>query len=133
MAYEADMPRAARRHLLAADDLLKTSRQDVAGYLYGIAAECAVKAMMQSAGISSTSTEDSKKNPYYVHFPELRAMLRDKISGRSGAVLNRFIQDDAFMNNWSIKMRYSHGREIHANWVARWSEQARQVVESIGT
>ncbi len=45
MAFTPHMPTAARRHLEAAEILFgHGSRLDVSGYLYGIAAECAVKA-----------------------------------------------------------------------------------------
>ncbi len=47
MAFTPHMPTAARRHLEAAEILFgNTTRMDVSGYLYGIAAECAVKALM---------------------------------------------------------------------------------------
>ncbi len=41
--YPRDFPASARRHLVAADRLIGTDRTDVAGYLYGWAAECALK------------------------------------------------------------------------------------------
>jgi hypothetical protein len=45
MAFTNKLPKAAYRHLEAADMLCADPgrRKDVAGYLYGIAAECAIK------------------------------------------------------------------------------------------
>lgn len=127
------MPAAARRHLLAAEELNAGRRHDVAGYLYGIAAECAVKAMMLEAGMRPISEHSSAGDPFFAHFPDLRTMLRDHLRGRRSSPLAVYIQNDAFMNNWSTRMRYSHGREVKIRWVAEWAQQAKQAVAAIGT
>src|ERR1700722_3580598 len=133
VTFAIDMPRAARRHLEAADQLSRTRRRDVAGYLYGLAAECAVKAMMRDAGIRMPTDLARRENPLYAHFPELQTLLRDALRGRRGTPLLSFIQSDAFMNNWDTRMRYSHGRDINDQWISTWANQARQVVAAIGT
>ncbi len=132
MAYAIDTTKSAQRHLSAADVLYdNNTRRDVSGYLYGVAAECAVKALMGELGFRSTPGRQD--NPYYAHFPELRSMLRNSLTGRRSAVLLRFISDDKFMSQWSTDMRYSHGRDIKAKWIEAWRDQARQIVASIGT
>jgi hypothetical protein len=133
MAFTWDMPASARRHLEAANVLSEHRKNDVAGYLFGVAAECAIKAMMQDARIPVLPKEKRRDDPYFAHFPELRTMLRDMQLGRSATPLMKYIADDSFMNNWSTDMRYSHGREILDRWVSTWAEQARQAVASIGT
>jgi hypothetical protein len=133
MAYTIDLPAAARRHLLAADQLSAGPRQDVAGYLYGIAAECALKVMMKDAGLRSTDSTLRRPDPFFAHFPELRTMLRDSPQLRRSSPLQRYVQNDAFMNQWSTSMRYSHGRDIDKRWVEAWAVQARQAVADIGT
>ena len=75
MAYEHDMPAAAHRHLDAGTKLEKNGRRDVAGYLFGLAAECAVKAM--AARIPAARCDEI----FYAHFPELRTLVRDKAQG----------------------------------------------------
>ena len=75
MTFEIDMGMASRRHLEAADELAKGVRRDVAGYLYGIAAECAFKAMMREAGLRPLAKEKQRNDPFFAHFPELRTML----------------------------------------------------------
>jgi hypothetical protein len=132
MAYSVDMPAAARRHLMAAELLMAPKgRKDVAGYLFGIAAECAIKAMMSEAGLHRAS--DNREDPFYEHFPNLRTLLRDTLQGRMGTPLINFINRDAFMNNWSTSMRYSNGKDIDVRWIDDWAKQARQAVASIGT
>jgi hypothetical protein len=132
MTFAMDLPAAARRHFLAAEELDGGTRRDVAGYLYGIAAECAIKAMMIEAGLRP-SGQPRREDPFFLHFPELRTMIRDRLKGRKGTPLIAYIEDDAFMNQWSTRMRYSHGRDIRPQWVSAWAEQARQAVASIGT
>lgn len=124
-SYPHDLPRAAHRTLEAAEMLAHTARVDVAGYLYGLAAEFAVKHM--STQIPSARGDDV----FYAHFPELRTLLRDRLQGRRGAMLLRYIEGSAFMNNWHVRMRYSSGREIKAEWVEQWGQQARDVVNAM--
>jgi hypothetical protein len=133
VAYACDMRLAAYRHFEAAEKLAEGKRRDVAGYLYGIAAECGIKAMMLDINIRPLPNERRKEDPFFAHFPDLRTMLRSRLEGRLAAPLLPFISSDAFMNNWSTDMRYSHGRDIADAWVAAWSQQARQVISSMGT
>ncbi|KAB2907941.1 MAG: hypothetical protein F9K30_23660 [Dechloromonas sp.] len=132
MAFGTDLPASARRHLEAANHLL-TQHPDVAGYLFGITTEYAIKAMMLDAGLRPKTSEQKREDPFFAHFPGLRTMLRDTQLGRQGKPLMDYIENDAFMQNWSTDMRYSHGREIRSNWIEAWAEQARQAVASIGT
>jgi hypothetical protein len=131
MVFSPDMHAAARRHLDAAETINTGHRRDVAGYLYGIAAECALKAMMLDAGIRPTG--DRANDPFFLHFPHLRTALRDSVGGRRAATFAHFISDDSFFSQWAIDMRYCKGDEILAKWVDSWSCQARQAVASIGT
>jgi hypothetical protein len=132
MAFTIDLPASARRHLEAAN-MLFDHKRDVAGYLFGIAAECAIKAMMLDAGIRHKAPELRREDPFYAHFPELRTLLREMQLGRRAKPLMDYIEDDSFMSQWSTDMRYSPGRDIRDTWVAAWAEHARQAVASIGT
>jgi hypothetical protein len=134
MAYKPNLPASARRHLEAADALYEAERRrDVAGYLYGIAAECALKAMMEEAGLRPLGNDRRKEDPFYAHFPELKTQLRDSHLGRAAATLTRFIGNPRFMSQWDTDMRYCKGDEIKPEWVERWRNQARDVVSAIGT
>jgi hypothetical protein len=133
MGYLPDLHSAAFRHLEAANELAKTRRRDVAGYLYGLAAECGVKAMMQEASLRPLPLQERRNDPFYAHFPELRSMLRDSLSGRRYATLLQFVSNDAFMSQWSTSMRYSNGKQILDAWIDAWASQARQVISSMGT
>jgi hypothetical protein len=130
MAFTHKMPEAAYRHLQAADLLEPGHRRDVAGYLYGIAAECAVKQMTKAISLPA---EHDKNAIFYAHFPELRTLLRDALKGRNVKPLSVFIFNDAFMNNWEIAMRYADSRQIRPEWVSAWQQQARAAVNAMGT
>lgn len=132
--YPPDLPASARRHLEAAEDLYHPNkRRDVAGYLYGIAAECALKAIMREAGLQPLSEEQRREDPFYAHFPHLKTLLRDTLEGRLSQPLKRYSEDAVFMTQWDTAMRYSKGSAIAPKWVDRWREHAQQIVDAIGT
>ncbi len=70
---------------------------------------------------------------FYAHFPKLRTLLRDSIQGRNAKVLSGFVNDDSFMNNWNVSMRYSDGKEISSSWVDAWANQAGRAVAAMET
>lgn len=127
MAFTSNLSQAASRNLEAAEMLAKGVRRDVAGYLYGIAAECAVKAMAEDIPLLR------RNEIFYAHFPELRTLLRDALSGRTAKPLSTLIEDDSFLNNWHVKMRYADARQILDTWVNAWAQQARRAVNAMGT
>lgn len=134
MAYSIDLPAAARRHLQAAEVLCHDkARPDVAGYLFGIAAECAIKVMMRDAGLRPLRADQRRDDPYYAHFPELRTMLRDSATGRGAKPLGDFIASDSFMNNWSTQMRYAPASDIESHWIKAWAADAKRAVDAMGT
>ncbi|MFH0133256.1 hypothetical protein ACGLHS_23805 [Variovorax sp. VaC1] len=131
MAFTPDMPASARRHLEAGDKLNDGDRRDVAGYLYGISAECALKAMMLEAGMRPKG--ERRNDPFYLHFPQLRTVLLDSLQGRRAGPLSNFVADHGFFSNWAVEMRYAKGAKVLKKWVDTWALQATQVVGSIGT
>lgn len=126
-----NMPVSARRNLTAGDALPETGYH-VAGYLYGIAAECAVKAMMEELGIRPMAA-DRRLDPYYLHFPVLLSASRDAASGRRSGTLSRVLSQPNFMNGWSIDIRYADTGFVTPADVERWRGHAKQAVASIGT
>ncbi|MCT8267819.1 hypothetical protein NYQ83_11100 [Afifella sp. JA880] len=119
--FTSHLTKAAHRNWAAAERLKNAEAPDrtTAGYLYGIAAECAIKALYR--GISWTT--DSKDGPVYAHFPEIKAKLRDSISGRGATQLVQFT-DQHYMEGWAIKIRYSDGARPDAATLERWRADA---------
>lgn len=132
MTFTPNLRAAARRHLEAGNKLNGAERRDVAGYLFGIAAECAVKAMLIDAGFRPAAQPRATNDPFYMHFPELKTWMTDNISSRIGSPMKTFVQA-SFMNNWSTRMRYTDGKDIDHRWIDSWADQAKQAVASIGT
>jgi hypothetical protein len=122
--YQQDMRKAAIRHLEAGETLRPTGRYDVAGYLFGIAAECAIKYIMLGSGMRPLTDSQRRDDPFYAHFEQLKTMLRDKSSGRRATQLRQFAERSSFMQRWDVSMRYSHGQEIKPQWVDGWQKDA---------
>ena len=130
MAFIPKMPEAARRNLQAAEQLDAGHRRDVAGYLYGIAAECAVKEMIKLVNVPLEYDKDAL---FYAHFPKLRTLLRDAFERRRGKPVWTIIMNDRFMHNWDVAMRYADARQIPDEWVDDWKQQAKDIVGAMGT
>ncbi len=129
--YPPDMQAAARRHFEAGETLFPTKRWDIAGYMYGIAAEAAIKYLMLQSGMRPL--EDSRDDPFYAHFEGLKTLLRDQVSGRHAAELRRFCEDPRFMQYWDIGMRYSDGKSTRQEWVERWRGNAELAIQIMST
>lgn len=119
--FTPDMTKAANRNWAAAERLRNSQAPDrtTAGYLYGIAAECAIKSYYR--GIPWTT--DSQEGPVYAHFPKLKTKLRDAISGRGAAPLVRFT-DQHYMEGWAIDIRYSNSTLPDDATLDKWRRDA---------
>lgn len=122
------MASSARRHLEAGEQLKATARKDVAGYLFGIAAECALKQMMLNSGMRPKERAHRRQDPFFAHFEELKAMVRDHAHGRLHTELRRYAENGRFLQHWDVTMRYSDGRDIRPAWIDRWHEDARDIM-----
>lgn len=119
--FTPNMTKAAHRNWDAAERSKNAVAPDrtTAGYLYGIAAECAVKALFRDI----PWTTDSRDGPVYAHFPQLKSKLRDAISGRGAAQLARFT-DQHFLEGWAIDIRYSDGNLPSDATLEKWRSDA---------
>lgn len=78
MPYTQNLRNAADRHFTAAKVLHQHSSggsqpgcKTVAGYLFGIAGELAIKELMRDSGMRPLPAEDRRDDPFYAHFPAL--------------------------------------------------------------
>lgn len=135
MAYSTNLGQSARRHYRAAERLdgqdAKAHEHDrpVAGYLFGVAGECALKQLMRESGIRPKGIR--REDPFYAHFPALKTMLRDRICGRHSEMLRRFVEDNALMNEWDTDMRYAPGSDVTARRVDRWRQDAKRLIDAM--
>ena len=139
MGFSTDMSQAASRQLAAADKLDGDQKRPVAAYLYGLAAECAVKAMLKSLRVKEPS-DGGNHGPYYAHFPKLRSDLEavvQGLQGRGARVLEPFTKN-SFLRDWDIVVRYARSDELvgsHQGRAARydkWKKDAKHAVAAMG-
>jgi hypothetical protein len=128
MAYSQSYKASAHRHGQAADLLDIGPRRDVAGYVYGVAAECAVKQLMRASGMKPLSETDPRVDPFYVHFPRLKTLLAEQVHGRRQGDLEKLARDGSFMSEWDTEMRYAPQADITDKQVDRWKASAKRVL-----
>ena len=135
MAYGQDLTSSARRHLRAAEELYLVSSAGgqpgccaVAGYLYGLSGELAVKEIMRDSGMRPKDARERRSDPFFAHFEELKTMLSDTISGRRAADLRAIAEDGRLFQNWNTNMRYAPTTQIGTASVNSWQASARQLV-----
>lgn len=116
--HPADLPDAARRHQHCAD-MLHDAEPAEAGYLYGLAAECAVK---QVATMVPCLRRD---DILYAHFPDLRRLVLDHAAGREAQRLLRLISDPSgYLGGWHVSMRYANRRAVNVDLTEAWRRHA---------
>lgn len=137
MAFGRDLPNSARRHLRAANELFDANAagaqpgcRAVAGYLYGLSGELAVKAIMRDSGMTPKAPSARRDDPYYAHFPELKSRLRDNAQGRRSGDL-RVIAESNDFQDWNTDMRYAPTSDIVDKWVDTWRASAQKLVEKM--
>ena len=135
MAYRQDLSNSAKRHLRAADELCGLTSggsqpgcQAVAGYLFGLSGELAVKAMMRDSGMMPLTADRRRDDPFYAHFPELKSRLLDTLAGRRSGELRKIAEAAALFNNWDTDMRYAPTADIASAWVESWKTSAHDLV-----
>ena len=139
MAYSRDMRKAAHRHLRAAQILHgqigagdQPGCKAVAGYLFGLAGELAVKELMRDSGMHTLPQAERRDDPFFAHFPELKTML-STAKGRRSEELRKLSEDSSLFQDWDIAMRYAPTKEIKANCVDRWKISAELLIERMET
>jgi len=137
MAYAQDLWAAAHRHFTAAQVLYEhavpAARPGclaVAGYLYGIAGELAVKQMMRDSGIKPLPQAERHDDPLFAHFPVLKTLLTTAKGRRSGE-LRKLSEDPRLFQNWDITMRYAPTKEINEIWVKAWKASAEELIRKM--
>jgi hypothetical protein len=140
VAYRQDLLVAARRHFRAANELHDTASagaqpgcKAVAGYLFGLSGELAVKAMMRDSGMAPLPNENRRDDPYYAHFPELKERLKDVAAGRRAGELREIAESPALFRNWDTQMRYAPTADIRADWISAWKTSATNLILRMDT
>lgn len=138
MPYGQDLAGSARRHLVAASLLHGDDRpgcspgcKAVAGYLFGLAGELALKQMMKDSGMQRLHTSLKRDDPFYAHFPDLKVLLRNNARGRRQGELIRYASDPKLFQHWDTGMRYAPTGHIDERWTGAWKSQAEKLVHDM--
>lgn len=139
MRYTYDLQNAARRHLQAAEYLHSAAGpgsqpgcKAVSGYLFGLAGELAVKQIMRESGIQPLPPAQRRDDPFYAHFPELKRLLQERLSGRRAGVLLNVANSDNCFREWNTSMRYAPTKDVRESFVDVWREDAKKLVDQMG-
>jgi hypothetical protein len=134
MAFTQNVKIAARRHFRAAQILYEQAGPGdqpgcvaVAGYLFGIAGELAVKEMMRNSGMRPLAEADRRDDPFFAHFPLLKRMLATA-PGRRAGELRQLSEDPRLFQNWDVAMRYAPTTDVNRTWVQAWKDSAEKLI-----
>ena len=124
------MRKSAQQHHAAALVLHERRQKAVAAYLFGLAAECAVKAIMLSCRIADAGNRESA---YWAHFPQLRTQLHTVAHGRRNFSALRFATKSDFLTDWDITIRYTESAKVLelSNRYERWYENAKTAIDAM--
>ena len=135
MAYRRDLSSAARRYLKSAQILYATTEagtqpgnRAVAGYIFGLAGELALKEMMRVSGMVELPENERRSDPFYAHFPGLKILILERVHGRRAGELRKFAENNNLFANWHTNMRYAPTNDIEASWVNAWKQSAESLV-----
>ena len=104
---KTDFHNAFYRHATDADLLLDQKRWANADHHYGLAAECALKAILLQQGISSKDG-DMTEHKYKQHINTLWDNYQSFMQTKNAYVL----QEKNPFQNWLINQRYAHENDI---------------------
>ena len=127
MAYPADFRAAHRRHWQDAELLFEHQRWANADQLYGLSAECGLKAVMRTFGMPvgrhGVPTQREHRQHVRALWPEFVALA----NGRGvGKYLQMLPKGEPFAG-WSTGDRYAHGRHFSRTCVGQHRSAARAV------
>ena len=125
MTLPADFADAHRRHWEDAELLFEHHRWGNADQLYGLSAECGLKALMVKLGMAVHPDDKPMEAKYRRHLPSLWSVFRTFMAGRGGEwYLARLPSGEPF-RGWSIHDRYASSRHFSQPVAAAHQSAAR--------
>ena len=113
---------AAQRHIDDAHHLLALSRLPNADHLFGVSAECALKAIMLSLGMPMTGGRPQNKN--HGHINVLWDEFISFANGRGGAKYATSLGTAHTFCSWDVSQRYENTSTISVTDVMNHKESA---------
>jgi len=128
---EIKFQEAARRHFQDAEMLKEAKRMPNADHLYGLAAECALKAVMVALGVPTRTDGDIDDRTHRVHVNTLWEQFKVFADGREGARYVSPIPSDNPFADWDVSQRYAGDDHVSAKAVIEHSKGARAVMVAL--
>ena len=119
--HGADFADAHRRHWEDAELLFDRGRWPNADQLYGLSAECGLKAVVRHLVMPAEMSE------YLKHLPKLWSMFKDCAKDRGGGRYLQLLPGGEPFEDWSIHDRYAHRRHFDQGRVGPHREAAREI------
>lgn len=129
MAHPADFANAHLRHWRDAEFLFRAERWANSDQLYGLSAECGLKAVMVADGLPVDAAGSPRADKYRKHIDvnKLWDGFRAFVQGRkTGQLLHHLPQSNPF-TSWSINNRYANGDHFNKQSVDPHRAAARRV------
>jgi hypothetical protein len=121
-----DFQDACKRHIADATFLYEDERWANADHLFGFAAECGMKCLMQAFGMPVDSTGDIEKREDRKHVSVLLTQYEDY---RSGSLFGPQypVARHANFSNWDVGQRYEPAANFAKSHVAPHKEAAEEI------
>ena len=131
MGYSADFHDAHLRHWDDAECLFEDSRWANADQLYGLSAECGLKAVMLGLGMPVGRYGEPTQPKYKQHVNILWPTFRTFVSGRNGIQYLNLLPPSNPFTRWSITDRYASGHHFTSTGVNRHRMAACKVIRMV--
>lgn len=132
MQYPEDFLDAHRRHWCDAELLFKHRRWANADQLYGLSAECGLKAVMQVLEIGVDSDGNLRKT-YRKHIQDLWPIFITFISGKNSSQYLDIFPKEMPFRNWSQHNRYANSHHFDEVSLGMHRDAANAVVQMVRT
>jgi hypothetical protein len=102
-----DFHNSAHRHYRCGDILCDRSEHAEADHLYGLAAECALKRILEQAGLRKNDGKDLK-----VHVNKLWSETISRLADQKYTLLISYLSQGNKFSDWDISRRYHPDKTI---------------------
>lgn len=128
MVHPADFPNAHVRHWRDAEYLFLAGRWANADQLYGLSAECGLKAVMVADGLPVDALGSPRDGNYRQHVDTLWDTFRAFVQGRrTGNLLHHHLPQSNPFKSWRVANRYADDVHFDQTTVASHRTAARRV------
>lgn len=129
---------SARRHFQDANALLGSSRQANAGHLFGVAAECGIKALLVASRVPVDDEGSIDRLPnvrgkgFKEHMPNLAQALKDLMGNipdsRRATTYLSTLHDLEQFSDWRVEHRYWRDSVLPLGSIVGWQSAAVEVM-----